>query len=470
MKRFLTILLTTLALTAVLCVTASASSFDGAAEELATIGMLKGGADGFALDRAPTRGQAAIMLVRLYGAEQRAQDTYRSGRITCPFTDVNETTAPYVAWLADEGLANGTSETTFGAGEPCTARAYTIFLLRALGYQDKEDFTTAGAQKFAEELGLVDTSALHGGDFLRDDLVALTYQALATDRKDGKACLLDHLIQECDLNVEGGEQLVEKIRNYRAVNASGKSFQEGISAKLDVNVAATLSTIAPGQTQPSGEVEQMEASVAGEISMRMKDSDLQMAMDLTVKADGESENIKMWLDGDWMYAQSGEDTLKMNVGQEYAELLESSMDKNASAFSLLLVEDIDKKTSGDEVTYTMEMGGGLESMMNGIFAQVFQAAGLSESGMGNMKVQAFTARYVVKGGTLKSASAEASMSMAVSEDETQGTAMMGLVMEMKMDISASGSAVKISFPDFSDFEEVVGGADGPTGIFGTPAA
>ena len=68
MKRFLTILLTTLALTGLLCVTASASSFDNAAEELATIGMLKGGADGFALDTVPTRGQAAIMLVRLYGA------------------------------------------------------------------------------------------------------------------------------------------------------------------------------------------------------------------------------------------------------------------------------------------------------------------------------------------------------------------------------------------------------------------
>ena len=40
MKRFLTILLTTLALAGLLCVNASASSFDGPAAELAAIGML----------------------------------------------------------------------------------------------------------------------------------------------------------------------------------------------------------------------------------------------------------------------------------------------------------------------------------------------------------------------------------------------------------------------------------------------
>ena len=40
MKRFLTILLTTLALAGLLCVTASASCFDVAAQDLSAIGML----------------------------------------------------------------------------------------------------------------------------------------------------------------------------------------------------------------------------------------------------------------------------------------------------------------------------------------------------------------------------------------------------------------------------------------------
>ncbi len=88
MKRFLTILLTTLTLAGLLCVTASASSFDGPAAELAAAGLLKGGAGGFALDKAPTRTQAAIMLVRLFGAEEEAKAAYAAGDLKCPFSDV----------------------------------------------------------------------------------------------------------------------------------------------------------------------------------------------------------------------------------------------------------------------------------------------------------------------------------------------------------------------------------------------
>ena len=76
MKRFLTLLFTTLLLTAALCVTASASDFDAVAEDLSAIGMFRGTASGFELDRAPTRSEAAIMLVRLYGAEEKAKTAY----------------------------------------------------------------------------------------------------------------------------------------------------------------------------------------------------------------------------------------------------------------------------------------------------------------------------------------------------------------------------------------------------------
>ena len=98
-----------------MCVSASASSFDGPAAELSAIGMLKGGANGFDLDKVPTRTQAAIMLVRLFGAEDEAKATYAAGDIQCPFGDVSETAAPYVAWLTDRGLANGVAEGSFGA-------------------------------------------------------------------------------------------------------------------------------------------------------------------------------------------------------------------------------------------------------------------------------------------------------------------------------------------------------------------
>ena len=94
MKRFLTLLFTTLLLTAALCVTASASEYDAAAQELSAIGMFRGTANGFELDRAPTRSEAAIMVVRLYGAEEKAEAAYDDGEISLPFSDVCEFTSP----------------------------------------------------------------------------------------------------------------------------------------------------------------------------------------------------------------------------------------------------------------------------------------------------------------------------------------------------------------------------------------
>lgn len=87
MKRILTVLAATLLLTAAMAGTASASSYDSVAsvaEELSAIGVFRGTAGGFELDRAPTRSEAAIMLVRLYGAEDEAKTAYEAGEISCP--------------------------------------------------------------------------------------------------------------------------------------------------------------------------------------------------------------------------------------------------------------------------------------------------------------------------------------------------------------------------------------------------
>lgn len=468
MRRFLTILLTTLALTAALCVSASASSFDGAAEDLSKIGMLKGSADGFNLDQAPTRAQAAIMLVRLYGAELEAQNTYRSGRITCPFTDVNETAAPYVAWLVDEGLANGTSETTFGAAEPCTARAYTIFLLRALGYQDNTDFTPATAQDFAASLGLLDTSALTG-TFLRDDLAALTYQALATDLKDGSTYLLDSLIKNEAIDINVASTVVEKIENYRAIMAASNSTKEGFAATMEMNMAVTVSNTAAGSTQPSGQIEQTQMNGKGEIRMILNRNP-QMAFDFTVNMDGEEETVKMWLRNGQLYVQAGEESYRTEMPAEFEELMTSGTQMNSGASMLPFVESVTKKASGSDMVYTLQLNSAMGDMINGIMAQVLAVSGQTEglSAM-DMNIDGFTMTYTVRNNVLRAASADAAMS--VSMDLGEGAkSTVGMVLTVKMDVSATGSAVKINFPsDLNSFEEIIGGADGATGIWGKAA-
>ena len=463
MKRFLTILLTTLALTAALCVTASASNFDGAAEELAAIGMFKGTADGFALDQAPTRAQAAIMLVRLYGAEQNAQDTYRAGRTQCPFTDVNETAAPDVAWLVDEGLANGTSDTTFGAADPCTARAYTIFLLRALGYEDGSDFTTGTAQSFAAGLGIVDTSAITG-TFLRDDLAAMTYQALGTDVKDGSTYLLNHLIQEDYLDYNTAHRMVEKIENCRALGDASKSMEKGLAAGIDMDMAVTVSGL------ENDRVEHTTMSGKGQIKM-LTGRNPQMSYDITMEENGQAESVQMWMRDGWLYTQTGEEALKQEMPKEmlesYQELMSAGATKNSGASMLPFLEYAEVKGSGSEKVYTLELNDAFGNMINSVIAQALQESGLQVTG--EIALDNSTMTYTVRNDVLRTIDVDLSLSMEMGA-EGQTAITIGLSLQMTMDITATGSAVKITYPDFSKFQEVIGGADGPTGIFGGAAA
>lgn len=476
MKRFLTILLTTLALAGLLCVTASASSFDGAAQELSAIGMLKGGAGGFDLDKAPTRAQAAIMLVRLFGAEEEAKAAYAAGDLKCPFTDVNETAAPFAAWLKDKGLASGTSETTFGASGPCTAKAYTIFLLRALGYQDNVDFTSANAQEFALSIGLLDTS-LFTGTFLRDDLVSMTYQALGTDLKDGSTYLLASLIESGAVEEAAAKPITDKIEAYRALQSSGAAAAQGLDASIDANVGMQLSLKGTDGGTPLDKTQKADAAVKGNIKMLL-DKDLQMAMDMTVTvSDGEvteTEKMEYWLKDGTAYARSGEDAYQMPMGMGMdMEAFTALMDQaagNTYAALLPFIDSITTRTSGGNTVYTLTLNDAFAGMLNGLMGQIL---GMLEAGLDmgmSFSLDSSTITYTVgQDGTLKSAAADMALKADVSASDGRDslTVRVGADLDMTMDIKAVGKAVKISFPDFSGFEEIIGGADGPTGIFGT---
>ena len=106
------------------------------------------------------------MLVRLLGAEEEAQAL----EYTAPYTDLEGWEAPYVQYLYDNGLTNGTSATTFEPEGQCSAQMYTTVLLRALGYSDAADgdFTYADAVDFGTSIGLVDIANCDASNFLRD--------------------------------------------------------------------------------------------------------------------------------------------------------------------------------------------------------------------------------------------------------------------------------------------------------------
>ncbi len=461
MKRIFTVLAATLLLTAAMAVSASASDYDAVAEDLSAIGVFRGTSDGFELDRAPTRSEAAIMLVRLYGAEDEAKTAYEAGDITMPFTDVGATAAPYVAWLHDQGIVNGTSATTYGTGA-CSAQNYVVFLLRALGYEDATDFAYADALTFAQEKGFYDP-LMFSGTFLRDDLAAVTYQALGTDLKDGSTYLLKSLIDSGAVDAQAAAPMTEKIEAYRALQQVSADME---STAMDVDVTASIDM----SVTQDGETVSMPMSMDGSKQMILDENDLQMAYDFDIGAMGETMTMREWLKDGWVYVESAVENgeavrTKTQVNLEEQLALLEQVQASASVdvvnvSGLAMVNSITSKTQGSDTVYTMGItGSSMNGMMETAFSTLmgggtFPAEDL-QTMMDMLSFGDITAVYTVdRSGDLKSIQMTFSVEMNVPAEEGGTPMAMTADYDMSMTVNATGDSVRITFPDFSSFEEV----------------
>lgn len=169
---------------------ASSSSIDypAMADSLRTLTLFRGSdtgyGEGFDLEKAPTRMEALIMLIRLLGEERDA--------LACtayqPFTDVPDWAQPYAAYAYSMGYTNGVGPTTFGTTMSASAEMYTEFLLRALRYSSTAQTDISNAPErayFAGVLTAGEVSALRSSAFLRADVVYLSYYALDTNVSGG---------------------------------------------------------------------------------------------------------------------------------------------------------------------------------------------------------------------------------------------------------------------------------------------
>ena len=194
---------------AVLFVSAGASSYDHYADQLKELGLFQGTNQGYDLDRAPTRAEAATMLVRLLGKEDAAKEL----QYTAPFTDLKGWEKPYVQYLYDHGLTTGATATTFEPLKPCSAQMYTTFLLRSLGYSDAEgaDFSYAQAISFGRSIGLVNAANCNESRFLRDHVVAMSMAALGTEMKGADDMLLEKLVEEGAVDAAAAEEVLRQF-------------------------------------------------------------------------------------------------------------------------------------------------------------------------------------------------------------------------------------------------------------------
>lgn len=183
-------------------------SYEEYADQLNKLGIFKGTDNGYELDRMPTRVEAAVMFIRLCGAEELALEE----KYMHPFKDVPTWADDYIGLLYHAKLTSGTSETTYGSNDTISAAMYMTFVLRALSYSDKDgDFIWDKSLEYANDLELIDDaiySSLKEQDFLRAQLAQLSYLALKMPDKRLNITIAEKLILldkiDVDLVVELG--------------------------------------------------------------------------------------------------------------------------------------------------------------------------------------------------------------------------------------------------------------------------
>lgn len=226
---------------------ASVKSFEQEAAQLREWGLFHGTNRGFELDRAPTRTEAIVMLVRLLGKEEEAR---HNPDLSHPFTDVPAWADRAVAYAYENGLTSGVSATQFGAHDPVTAPQYSAFVLRALGYDDRGgDFDWREAARVIERLGLGAKERYESfdGPFLRGHVADISYHALFLGMKEQETTLLEKLVEEEVLPLSALE--IKKEDGDEA--ASGEEETEAGNEEAEGNGPGDGSFVVPVTVLPN---------------------------------------------------------------------------------------------------------------------------------------------------------------------------------------------------------------------------
>lgn len=195
------------------------------AEKLSTLGVFRGTGKGLELDRAPTRLEGLVMLIRLIGAENEALSMDKQ---ECVFTDVPDWGKGYVNYAYKNGLTKGIGNNLFGSNDILQAESYLTFLLRALGYDDKAgDFEWSKAVKKAGDVGIIDTRFIiecaAGEKYTRGHIAVHSYNALQTYMKQSHSTLIGYLADKGVID----EETARKAGLGEYLNTDSASFAVG---------------------------------------------------------------------------------------------------------------------------------------------------------------------------------------------------------------------------------------------------
>jgi len=208
------------------------------ADMLKDMGLFAGTDKGYELETSPTRTQAVVFLLRMLGEEKAALNS----NYTCPFTDVPSWAYKYIAYAYNKGYTNGISATQFGANDLVTPVQFVTFMLRALGYSDKNgDFTYSLSLKMANALGIICAEKYEAmNNFTRGDCVDIIYKVLNAKMKGKTKTLAKTLVEKGAVSKETAvkygfakqEYETVRVETIKAENGDLNIYYKDIAAKI----------------------------------------------------------------------------------------------------------------------------------------------------------------------------------------------------------------------------------------------
>lgn len=447
MKRIFKTLLLAAVIMALLVTAAFAADFTHCADALKDLGLFSGSDKGYELDRAPTRLEAGVMLVRLLGQEENAKalaDNY-----TAPFTDVKPWAYGYVQYLYDNGLSKGQGGGKFGSDSPCTAQQFATFLLRALGYTDSgstPDFTYANALTFAAHKGVADELNCDQSKFLRGNMAAMSYTALSVSPKTGEADLLTKLTAGGAIaDAKGYDKKFEALRAFDAASLKLNGADAmGFKMNMDMSISA------------GGETMAMKADVDAKAVVDTANFDnTKMSMTMKMEAEGETVDANCYFANGAMYMDMAGEKVKMDfpLQEMMSELMAGASDSTGSKTPLCMVKDAAANTANGATTYTVSCS---PEAVSSLIEDVMSESGIMDaainSAMQEAGVSADNAEMAAMMNellkTIKLTADKVDVAVTVKDE-----AVTGMAMDMGISLSVAGETMKMALK--ADITDIV---------------
>lgn len=445
------LLLCAVATTAAMATAAGASDFDACADKLKTLGLFEGTGQSYELDRAPTRAEAAVMLVRLLGQE----DAAKALSYTAPFTDVADWQKPYVQYLYENKLASGTSDSIFSPNEACSAQMYTTFLLRALGYQDgaNGDFTSDNALAFAESNHLIDYINCDTENFLRDHVAAMTLTALHTPSKGANTSLLNTLTASNAVSKDKAASLTQFFSDYDSYMAVASDEETKMDMELNINAsvkaagAELLTLTMPFKVQADVDMEhfnQTKMAMTGSLSIVPGKLLSQLAGEEDLK---ELENLNQaiqyyYTDGN-MYMQMDGEKMKMPLAlDEMMEAIQAvkSMDATQNEIPISLVKSVQKTDNAWTVSYDTKVFNSLVNDMMTLMLNLDDTDSIDDNSVTPVDISNITMKTILDNNKLSAMDLALDMAMTIEEVKVD------INMTCNYKINATGDDVTVTLP------------------------